>query len=114
MSTAVFNTCNNKITIEKMNRMEDIVEDVIHNPNLKRYTEANKNRFYPSLFGVTLRQLVLLSEIIKEFNEDDNVQRCWCETHLIWTMMYLKSYPTFDSLALRLGVSVNTLKNGYS
>ena len=91
----------------KRRKLEFDVEKVTGNKRLKTYTVETKDRLFSSYFGVTFDQLLLLANMIHELKNKD---KSWQTKHLLWTLIYLKQYPTIDEFTVRLGKSKNTIK----
>ena len=69
---------------------------------------ANNNRLYNSSFNLTHKQIVWLYLRIIYIHGDD-MDRYWKLKHMLWTLYYLKTYPTFDSLSKDVGCHRDTL-----
>ena len=72
--------------------------------NVSRY-----NRLYNSCFNMTLNQITCLVMKIK-WVWGENISRNWQVKHLLWTLVYLKRYPTFDQLQCDIGPDKKTLE----
>ena len=67
------------------------------------------DRIFNSCFNMTLDQITFLVMRIRWTWEDD-VDRLWNVVHLLWTLVYLKRYPTYDQLECDMGHDKKTLK----
>ena len=67
------------------------------------------NRFYNSCFNMTLDQITALVMRIK-WVWGEGIDRMWNIKHLLWTLVYLKRYPTYDQLQCDIGPDKKTLK----
>ena len=66
------------------------------------------NRHYNACFNMTLDQIEMLVLRIQYIWGDD-LTNTWGVEHLLWTLTYLKSYPTFDNLQCILGRDKKTI-----
>ena len=67
---------------------------------------ARYDRLYNSCFNMTLNQITCLVMKIR-WVWGENIYRNWQVKHLLWTLVYLKRYPTFDQLQCDIGPDKN-------
>ena len=69
------------------------------------------NRFYNSCFNMTLDQITALVMRIK-WVWGEGIDRMWNIKHLLWTLVYLKRYPTYDQLQCDIGPDKKHWRSG--
>ena len=70
---------------------------------------GNCDRLYNCTFNMTHQQIVWLFLRIK-FISGDYMDPHWRPCHLLWTLNYLKVYPTFDAMSVQVGCNHITVK----
>ena len=70
---------------------------------------GNDDRLYISTFNMTHQQIVWLYIRIK-FVSDDTIDTYWQLSHLLWTLYYVKVYPTYDAMSVHVGHHRITVK----
>ena len=70
---------------------------------------GNCDRLYNCTFNMTHQQIVWLYLRIK-FISGDYMDAHWRPCHLLWTLNYLKVYPTFDAISVQIGFNHITVK----
>lgn len=60
-------------------------------------------RFLNACFNMTLDQMVMLVLRIQYIWRDNGLSRGWQVKHLLWTLSYLKTYPTYDNFQCIIG-----------
>ena len=73
-------------------------------------SEDRVNRFFNSCFNMTLDQLSMLVMRINFIWKDNGLNKGWQVKHLLWTLSYLKTYPTYDNFQCIIGHDKKTIK----
>lgn len=66
-------------------------------------------RLFNTCFNMTLEQISLLVMKIR-WVWGDNIKKGWNAKHLLWTLSYLKRYPTYDQLECDIGHDKKTIE----
>lgn len=97
--------------------MESTINNVMYHvrilyPNKDWSEGANTprdHRFFNACFNMTLEQISLLVMKIR-WVWGENIEKRWNVKYLLWTLVYLKRYPTYDQLECEIGHDKKTIQ----
>ena len=100
--------------------MESTLNNVMYHVRIlypkKEWSEGantpRDHRLFNTCFNMTLEQISLLVMKIR-WVWGENIKRMWNVKYLLWTLSYLKRYPTYDQLECELGHDKNNRKVDY-